>query len=193
MLANAARATLACCLALGAAGVAVPAWADNHLPVTMAFSDVLADLGAAAHTPNWYERREGMDPLDADGHASRDSMHLVVQEDGLGGTDVLTLRYPIDRDGMFRTFVGAGLGRAEYYEEKGVDASVVPLAFRDSHHSLGAVAEVGSEWHASERMRVNASVRWADIAGNARAVRTDNGPVGAEPLVLAVALGYRFR
>jgi hypothetical protein len=193
MLADAARVSLACCLVLGTAGFAASARADTHVPITKAFSDVLADLGVAARTPNWYERREGMDPLDADGRDARNSMHLVVQEDGVGGTDVLTLRYPIDRDGIFRTFVGAGLGRAEYYDEKGVDAAVVPLAFRNTHHSLGAVAEVGSEWHASERMRVNASVRWADIAGNARAVRTDDGPVGAEPLVLAVALGYRFR
>jgi hypothetical protein len=193
MLANAARATLACCITVCAATVAVPARADEPLQVTMAFSDVLADLGAAARTPYWYERREGMDPLDVDGQDSRDSMHLVVQEDGLGGTDVLTLRYPVDNDGIFRTFVGAGLGRAEYYEENGAAMALVPLAFRDTHHSLGAIAEVGSEWHASERLRFNASVRWADIAGNARAIRTDKGPVGAEPLVLALALGYRFR
>jgi len=193
MLANAVRAALTCCVALSAALVTVPARADPHVPVTMAFSDVLADLGAATRTPNWYERREGMDPLDADGHDSRSSMHLIVQEDGLGGTDALLVRYPIDADGIFRTFIGAGLGRAEYYEENGAETNAVPLAFRDSHHSLGAVAEMGSEWHASERLRFNASLRWADIADGARAVRTDKGPVGAEPLVLAVALGYRFR
>jgi hypothetical protein len=193
MLATDFRAALTCCVAVAAALVTVPAQADPNVPVTMAFSDVLAGLGAAARTPNWYERRQGMDPLDADGHDSRDSMHLVVQEDGLGGADVLTVRYPIDADGIFRTFVGAGLGRAEYYEENGAETTAVPLAFRDTHHSLGAVAEVGSEWHASERLRVNASVRWADMAGDARAVRTDNGPVSAEPLVLALGLGYRFR
>ena len=193
MLANALRAALTCCVAVSAALVTLPARADPNLPVTMAFSNVLADLGAAARTPNWYERREGMDPLDADGRRSRDSMHLVVQEDGLGGADVLTVRYPIDADGIFRTFIGAGLGRADYYEENGAETTAVPLAFRQTHHALGAVAEVGSEWHASERLRVNASLRWADMADDARAVRTDNGPVGAEPLVLAVALGYRFR
>lgn len=190
MLATAFRAALGCTVA-AAALLATPARADAHFPVTTAFSNVLADLIEAAHTPAWYERREGVDPLDADGHASRDSMHLVVQEDGLGGSDVLTVRYPIDTDGIFRTFVGAGVGRANYYEER-ADAAVVPFAFRDSHHSLGAVAEVGSEWHASERLRVNASVRWTDT-GDAQAARTDDGPVAADPLVLAVGLGFRFR
>jgi hypothetical protein len=159
----------------------------------MAFSDVLAELGATDRTPQWYERREGIDPLDVDGQGSRNSLHLVVEEDGPGGADVLTLRYPIDTDGIFRTFIGAGLGRAEYYEENGAETTAVPLAFRDTHHALGAIAELGSEWHASERLRVNASLRWADVAGDARAIRTDHGPVSAEPLVLALGLGYRFR
>lgn len=192
MLAAALRAATTCCAALAATLVAAPARADAHVSVTTAFSNVIADLVAVARTPDWYERREGMDPLDADGHASRDSTHLVVQEGGPGGADVLTVRYPIDAAGIFRTFVGAGVGRAEYYAG-GADTAAVPLAFRDSHHSLDAVAEVGSEWHASERLRINASVRWTDMAGEARAVRTDDGPVGAEPLVLALGLGYRFR
>lgn len=191
MLATALRAVSSCCAALATTLVATPAYADAHAPVTTAFSNLLTGLISAAKTPDWYERREGMDPLDADGQASRDSTHLVVQEDGLGGADVLTVRYPIDAAGIFRTFVGAGVGRAEYYDD-GVTAAAVPLAFRDSHHSLSAVAEVGSEWHASDRLRVNASVRWTDTR-DAQAVRTDDGPVGAEPLVLALGLGYRFR
>jgi hypothetical protein len=193
MLANVFRVTLSCCVTLCAATIATPAHADSPSTVTNEFSDVLADLGVAARLRSWYERRHGMDPLDADGHDSRDSTHLVVEEDGVGGADVLTVRYPIDADGIFRTFVGAGLGRAEYYEEGGAESAAIPLAFRETHHALGAVAEVGSEWHASDRLRVNASVRWADVAGDARAIRTEHGPVSAEPIVLALALGYRFR
>ena len=90
MLATALRAASTCCVALVTTLVATPAWADARPPVTTAFSNLLTDLISAARTPDWYERREGMDPLDADGHASRDVTHLVVQEDGLGGADVLT-------------------------------------------------------------------------------------------------------
>ena len=193
MLSSFARTLLTSCIATCAALVAVPARGDSSLPVTMAFSDVLADLASSATTPLWYERREGVDPMDADGHDSRTAMHLVVEEDSLGGADVLTVRYPIDATGIFRTFVGAGLGRAEYYVENGAETTAVPLAFRNTHHALGAVAEVGSEWHASEQLRFHASVRWADVAGDARAVHTDNGPVSAQPVVLGLAVGYRFR
>lgn len=193
MLSSFARTLLACGLSTCAALAAVPAHADPHVPVTMAFSDVLADLAESATARLWYERREGVDPMDADGHDARTSLHVVVQEDSLGGADVLTVRYPIDGTGIFRTFVGAGLGRAEYYVENGVETTVVPLAFRSTHHALGAVAEFGSEWHASEQLLLHASVRWADVAGDARAVRTDNGPVSAQPVVLGLAVGYRFR
>lgn len=191
MLSRVARKLMPCCFATCAAMASVSAHGDASLPVTMAFSDVLADLAA---TPTlWYERREGVDPLDVDGHDSRTSMHVVVQEDGPDGADVLTVRYPIDATGLVRTFVGAGLGRAEYYLENGAETTAVPLAFRGTHHALGAVAEVGSEWHASEQLRVHASVRWAEVAGYAHAVRTDNGPVSAQPVVFGLALGYRFR
>lgn len=193
MFSRAAGAMLTCCLAAAATMASMPAHGDSNLPGKTDFSAVLANLAATAPAALWYERREGVDPLDADGRGSRDSMHLVVQEDGPGGADVLTVRYPIDVDGIFRTFVGAGLGRAEYYEENDAATAAVPLALRDTHHALGAVAEVGSEWHASARLRVNASVRWADVAGSARVVRTDSGPVSAQPVVLALGLGYRFR
>jgi hypothetical protein len=193
MFSRVAATALGCCLVAGAAVAPVPAHADAKLDVTTAFSSVLADLATAAKSLQWLERRAGIDPMNTDGHGSRSAMHLVVQEDGLGGTDVVTVRYPLLTHGVFRTFLGAGVGRAEYYEENGPETYAVPLAFRDTHRDLGAVAEVGSEWHASEQLRVNASVRWSDVANDARALRTDSGPVVAEPLVIGLALGYRFR
>ncbi|HEX9207712.1 MAG TPA: OmpW family outer membrane protein [Steroidobacteraceae bacterium] len=193
MFPRVAATVLCCCVVASAALAPVPAHADAKLDVTTAFSTVLADLTAAAKNLHWLERRAGIDPMNSDARVSRSSMHLFVQEDGLGGADVVTVRYPLLAHGVFRTFLGAGLGRAEYYEERGAETYAVPLAFRDTHHDLGAVAEIGSEWNAGEQLRVNASVRWSDVANDARALRTDNGPVGAQPLVIGLALGYRFR
>jgi hypothetical protein len=45
----------------------------------------------------------------------------------------------------------------------------------------------------SDRVRFDISARWADLASEARALRTDHGPVIAQPLVFAISLGYRFR
>lgn len=142
--------------------------------------------------PDWFQRCSGIDALADVNHAISKGMLLRLQEDRIDGTDLLTLRYALDSNGVFRTFIGAGLGRTEYYAED-LRSSEIPLSLRGKRTALGAAAELGGEWSVGEQVRVNASARWADIADEARALRTDHGPVVAQPLVLALSVGYRFR
>jgi hypothetical protein len=142
--------------------------------------------------PDWFERCSGVDALADAGQQVNQSVLLRLQEDRLDGTDLLTLRYALDGDGVFRTFLGAGLGRSEYYAED-LRSTDIPLSLRGRRTTLGAAAEVGGEWSLGDQVRFNASARWAELAQDARALRTDHGPVVAQPVVLAVSFGYRFR
>ncbi|HET9693896.1 MAG TPA: hypothetical protein VFP48_05900, partial [Steroidobacteraceae bacterium] len=64
---------------------------------------------------------------------------------------------------------------------------------RNRSTSMGMAAELGAELQFSERVRVNADLRWADLDGRARALRAEQGPVAADALMLGVSVGYRFR
>ncbi|HWJ05111.1 MAG TPA: hypothetical protein VNS57_04895, partial [Steroidobacteraceae bacterium] len=67
------------------------------------------------------------------------------------------------------------------------------LTRRNRHSSMGAAAEIGADLRISERMLVNAAVRWADLDDDAAALRSDFGPVTADTLMLGLSVGYRFR
>ena len=45
----------------------------------------------------------------------------------------------------------------------------------------------------SERVVFGADLRWVDLDGRANALSSDYGPVSANPLLLGISLGYRFR
>ena len=180
-------------VAWGACLVASPAVADKYdaQRATSQAKDGLV-LQKLPDGPDWFVRCSGVDALaDAD-QTINQSVLLRLQEDRLDGTDLLTVRYALDADGVFRTFLGAGLGRSEYYPED-LRSTDIPLSLRGRRTALGAAAELGGEWSLSDRVHLNASARWADLAQDARALRTDHGPVVAQPVVLAVSFGYRFR
>jgi hypothetical protein len=129
---------------------------------------------------------------DAPGRPAFDNTHLFLQQDRSDGTELMTLRCPLDRRGNLRTYAGAGLNRTVYFFD---DAAPGPsmLSRRNRRESLGAAAELGAELRLGARMRLNADLRWADLDERASVLRTDHGPVVADPLMLGVRLGYRFR
>ena len=142
--------------------------------------------------PDWFERVSGVDASADSDQLIAQGMLLRLQEDRIDGTDLLTLRYSLDSDTAFHTYVGAGLGRSVYYAED-LHSTEIPLSLRSKHMNLGAAAEFGGVWAVSDRMHFDLSARWADLASQARALRTDHGPVVAQPVVFAVSLAYRFR
>ena len=140
--------------------------------------------------PQWLlERSQGaLDPATDAGDASA---QLVMQQDRPDGADLLTLRYPLVTRGALRAYAGAGLNRASYFADDGLEP--VLLTRRNRQHSLGAAAEVGAEVQLSRRLMVNADLRWADLDEDAVLLSSDGGYVGADPVSVGVTIGWRFR
>jgi hypothetical protein len=168
---------------LGATGTALREGAGRLQP------DTRRPRGAS--TPDWVQLRSGLDtgppaaPSDGD-------PYLTLQERRPDGTDLLTIRYPLAGRGALRTYAGAGLNRAQYFDD-GDEFTPTMLSRRNRRSSLGAAAEVGAELRVSERVQLAADLRWADLDASADVLRAAHGPVAAEPLLLGMTLGYRFR
>ena len=84
------------------------------------------------------------------------------------------------------------VNRAQYFGAT-IDRSPAWLSPRNLYGDVGAVAEAGAELRVSERLLFTADLRWADLDDDASALRGQNGPVAADPLVLGFSVGYRFR
>jgi outer membrane protein W len=67
------------------------------------------------------------------------------------------------------------------------------MSRRNRRSSIGAAAELGAELRVSEHLALNADLRWFDLDDRANALRSDAGPVGADPVMLGLTVGYRFR
>jgi OmpW family len=118
--------------------------------------------------------------------------YVVLQEDRADGTDLVTVRYGLGRQGPLRAYAGAGLNHAQYYVDEDA-AGPSLLTRRNRHAAVGPAAELGAELALNERMSVNADVRWAGLDEHADLLRGSYGPVAADPVTLGVTVGYRFR
>jgi len=129
-----------------------------------------------------------IDPVRSDGE---DDLQLVLQQGRPDGTDLLTLRYPIAQNGAMRAYAGAGLNQATYFSNE--LGAPEPLSHRNRSRSIGAAAELGAEFRASDRLLLSAGLRWAELDSNAVQLASGSGPVGADELSAGVSLGWRFR
>ena len=118
---------------------------------------------------------------------------LVLQDDRPDGTDLLTARYTLHDHGALKAYAGAGLNRAQYFHDDPSDPGPTWFNKRNRRTSMGPAAELGAELQVSARVRLNADVRWIDLDARAEALRTDHGPVSAEPVMFGLSIGYRFR
>lgn len=140
--------------------------------------------------PDWLQhrsRREPVSPLPETSPA-----YVVLQDDRADGMDVVTLRYRLAGQGPLRAYAGAGLNHARYFEDHAV-AGPTLLSRRDRQSDFGATAEFGAELALNERVRLNADLRWADLDERGDLLQTADGPVLADPVMLGISLGYRFR
>jgi opacity protein-like surface antigen len=126
--------------------------------------------------------------------ASRDAgaAYIVLQEDRADGTDLVTLRYALGQQGALRAYAGAGFNHAQYYVDDDAGEPSL-LTRRNRHAAIGPAAELGAELALTERVSVNADVRWADLDERADLLRGSHGPVAADPVTVGVSVGYRFR
>jgi opacity protein-like surface antigen len=125
--------------------------------------------------------------------AGEGDIYLTLQDDRRDGYDLLTARYTLHDARALRTYAGAGLNRAQYFHDDPGNPGPTWFNKRNRRTSVGAAAELGAEVQVSSRMRLNADLRWIDLDSRAEALRTDNGPIVADPLMLGVEVGYRFR
>ena len=143
-------------------------------------------------SPDWLRLRSGLDPFDDSDYVDDEGATLVVQEDRADGADLLTIRF-FRRDlGPLQTYAGAGINRTQYFDDL-TGRGPALMNNRNRHSNVGAAAEAGAELRISERLRLSADVRWADLHENASALRSVYGPVVADPLTFGVNIGYRFR
>jgi hypothetical protein len=140
--------------------------------------------------PDWLVKLSQDEP-DPRPQPGNDATQLVVQQDRRDGADLLTLRHSLADLGALRAYAGAGLNQSIYYDEN--EQGLTPLAKSRRHRSLGAAAELGAELRVSEALLLNADLRWADLDRDATALRTQDGPVAADPLSLGVSVAWQFR
>jgi hypothetical protein len=141
--------------------------------------------------PDWLQH-QSRDDLVQPSSAARGSTYVALQEARPDGTDLLTVRYSFDAEGPLRAYAGAGLSHAQYYFD-GSEAGHALLSRQQRRTDLGPAAELGAELALSERVHINADLRWADLDERASVLRGDSGPVAADPLAVGVTVGYRFR
>jgi hypothetical protein len=139
--------------------------------------------------PDWLVE-QSHDTVDPQTHPGEDSAQLVLQQDRRDGADLLTLRYPLAELGALRTYAGAGLNQAVYFED-GSEPAI--MSRRNRARSLGAAVEIGAELRLSERLLLQADLRWADLDEQAALLRSEDGLVGADAVSLGVSIGWHFR
>ena len=139
--------------------------------------------------PDWIVE-QSHDTVDPQTNPGDDSAQLVLQQDRRDGADLLTLRYPLAEHGALRAYAGAGLNQAVYFEDGGEPAI---MSRRNRARSLGAAAELGAEFRLSERLLLQADLRWADLDEQAALLRSEDGLVGADAVSLGVSIGWHFR
>lgn len=140
--------------------------------------------------PDWI-LEQSHDSIDPQAHPGDESAQLVLQQDRRDGAELLTLRYPLAERGSMRAYAGAGLNQAVYFEDGNGEPAIMSRRNRD--RSLGAAAELGAELRFSERLLLQADVRWAEIDGDAVFLRSEDGLVGADAVSVGVSVGWRFR
>jgi opacity protein-like surface antigen len=133
------------------------------------------------------------DPAMTSRPTSNGDVYLVLQDERSDGTDLLTARYTLHDRGALRAYAGAGLNRVQYFQRDSEDVGPTLFNKRNRHTSMGVAAEVGAEMRMSQRVRLNADVRWLQLDPDAEAIRTVHGPIAADPLLFGLSVGYRFR
>jgi opacity protein-like surface antigen len=151
-----------------------------------------ARLRLSDDVPDWLHRQSPQDRASSRPAHDAGAAYVVLQEDRTDGTDLVTLRYGLGRQGPLRAYAGAGLNHAQYYVD---DAAAGPslLTRRNRHATVGPAAELGAELALNDRVSVNADVRWAALDERADLLSGSYGPVAADPVTLGVTVGYRFR
>ena len=101
-----------------------------------------------------------------------------------------SLQYHFDTASALKPYVGAGLNYTLFFDEE----TTGPLAGASLKldDSIGLAAQLGADFHVSERMSVNVDFRWIDINTDAELDGAALEEVEIDPLVYSLTLAWKF-
>src|SRR5690606_28188018 len=105
--------------------------------------------------------------------------------------------YPLGGNSAFKPYVGAGLNYTIFFDEKLTAANKEDgMTSLSLDSSFGLAFQVGADYMLTDKLMLNAQVRYIDIATDAT-VKNDDGSkvtvsVDVDPMVYMVGLGYKF-
>lgn len=108
--------------------------------------------------------------------------------------------YPMASQSVFQPYVGLGLNYTTFFQED-LTSEMEGLGFSnlDLDDSWGLAAQIGADFMLSDRVMLNAQVRWIDIdteasvdGPTALGVGKTKVDVDVDPMVYMVGLGYKF-
>lgn len=106
--------------------------------------------------------------------------------------------YPLDKQSRFQPYVGAGLNYTWIYDETvGSNARAAGFDSFHARNSWGWAAQIGADYMLTDRVMINAQLRYIDIETDAFVSNTALGvrakvDMDVNPWVYMVGLGYRF-
>ncbi len=108
--------------------------------------------------------------------------------------------YPLDTKSAFQPYVGAGINYTWIYDEHvGSDAQAAGFDNFRASNSWGWAAQLGADYMITDRIMLNAQVRYIDIETTAYVNNDGVSPgtrakvdVDVDPFVYMVGLGYKF-
>jgi outer membrane protein len=105
--------------------------------------------------------------------------------------------YPMAGNSAFKPYVGAGLNYTVFFDEK-LESRQKDNGFKSISldSSVGLAFQIGADYMLSDKLMINAQIRYIDIATTAT-VTDDWGDkatvdVDVDPMVYMVGLGYKF-
>lgn len=131
---------------------------------------------------------------------------------GLGGLDgklgdikhlpptLSVVYYPLDSKSAFKPYVGVGINYTTFFQEDlSSERKAQGFSNLDLDDSIGLAFQVGADYMLTDKLMINAQVRYIDIDTEA----TVSGPsalsiaktkvdVDVDPMVYMVGLGYKF-
>ncbi|SDT00109.1 OmpW/AlkL family protein [Pseudomonas oryzae] len=108
--------------------------------------------------------------------------------------------YPMASQSVFQPYVGLGINYTTFFQED-LTSEMEGLGFSnlDLDDSFGLAAQIGADFMLSDKVMLNAQVRWIDIdteasvdGPTALGVGKTKVDVDVDPMVYMVGLGYKF-
>ena len=128
---------------------------------------------------------------------------IVLVTDGVGAKiadtnhlpPTFSLQYHLAPEGNFRPYVGVGANWTTFFNTDVTPELEEAGFYLDLESSFSWAAQLGADFLIGDDWLVNADVRYIDLESDAF-LRTPSGnaagPVGIDPMVYSLSIGYRF-